>query len=587
MSYIKQNFVDKETALRAKHLQHMEEGIFANTEAIEANANIIAAISADVANERTERIESDAVISARMDAFTTLPNGSTLGDAELADIRVDAWGKTHTNAGTAVRSQVNELSNGMKVVGYRKVQYAVVDNAYLNAEGTPTAVDSSGGNSWHVVQYVRVFEGLTYYYTNLNVTGEAPHSAFYDANQNLVSVFKQEQGTNIPLTIPNGVAYVRFSTMAINNVLKFDIYENASVTDLLRFKNDVMSGELFTGANMTRDNYINSNGNEQHIAPSNGYWQITDYMPVDPNGAYSYSNLNVAGSAPHSAYYDVDKKLVSVFKQVQGENIPLEVPSNAAYVRFSIYYTAKGYNGFSLWNEFSIKHLEEKIEAVAFDNGFWSDYGICINGDSIETESAGRWSAMLKNRVPFKSYQNIAVGGTRIQGQINSDERIAKISSDTDILITAGGTNDWAQNIPLGSLDTLEDPNTFYGAVDLYIKKVLEKFPDMIVVMASNHFGCCPDRFTDSKDVASGIYNDIDVPIYRYAKAIKDVAEFNSVYYVPIFEECGINKHNYETYNLSEYNNNGDHVYLHPNNSGAEKMLDVYLRHLEMISKRM
>ena len=51
-----------------------------------------------------------AVLSSRMDGFTNLAEGSTTGDAELADIRVAADGTTYANAGTAVRTQVNNLN---------------------------------------------------------------------------------------------------------------------------------------------------------------------------------------------------------------------------------------------------------------------------------------------------------------------------------------------------------------------------------------------------------------------------------------------------------------------------------------------
>lgn len=59
-----------------------------------------------------------SVLEKRMDTFTSLPNGSTSGDAELIDIRVPATGfnngNTYPTAGDAVRGQVEYLLNILK-----------------------------------------------------------------------------------------------------------------------------------------------------------------------------------------------------------------------------------------------------------------------------------------------------------------------------------------------------------------------------------------------------------------------------------------------------------------------------------------
>lgn len=60
-----------------------------------------------------------SVLKSRMDTFTSLPDGSTAGDAELQDIRVGADGKTYDSAGTAVRSQfANAEENLVESISY-------------------------------------------------------------------------------------------------------------------------------------------------------------------------------------------------------------------------------------------------------------------------------------------------------------------------------------------------------------------------------------------------------------------------------------------------------------------------------------
>ena len=50
-----------------------------------------------------------ATANSRIDQLTKLPEGSTSGDAELADIRIGYDGISHSSAGQAVRNQITEL----------------------------------------------------------------------------------------------------------------------------------------------------------------------------------------------------------------------------------------------------------------------------------------------------------------------------------------------------------------------------------------------------------------------------------------------------------------------------------------------
>ena len=61
-----------------------------------------------IVQQQNQRI---AVLESRVSEITNLPEGSTAGDAELADIRIDAWGDMWPSAGDAVRGQVGILSD--------------------------------------------------------------------------------------------------------------------------------------------------------------------------------------------------------------------------------------------------------------------------------------------------------------------------------------------------------------------------------------------------------------------------------------------------------------------------------------------
>ena len=71
------------------------------------------------------------VLSARMDNFAKLPDGSTAGDAELMDLRIGANGKVYKSAGTAMRAQMLEKL-GKKELAH--IDYEI-GNVLINLNG--------------------------------------------------------------------------------------------------------------------------------------------------------------------------------------------------------------------------------------------------------------------------------------------------------------------------------------------------------------------------------------------------------------------------------------------------------------------
>ena len=84
-----------------------------------------------------QQTESISTLSARMDTFTHLTEGSTTGDAELADIRVGGNGITYSTAGDAVRAQYG-INNALATQANTKAtaNAAEIADTYNSIKGT-------------------------------------------------------------------------------------------------------------------------------------------------------------------------------------------------------------------------------------------------------------------------------------------------------------------------------------------------------------------------------------------------------------------------------------------------------------------
>lgn len=92
---------------------------------------INASVSVNTSNIQELSTES-TVLSARMDEFTKLEEGSTTGDAELIDGRIGSDGKTYDNIGGAIRGQVTDLKSDLSELG----KYSIVNLGYATNETT-------------------------------------------------------------------------------------------------------------------------------------------------------------------------------------------------------------------------------------------------------------------------------------------------------------------------------------------------------------------------------------------------------------------------------------------------------------------
>lgn len=106
-----------------------------------------------------------AVLSARMDEFASLPDGSTTGDAELADIRIGADGQTYPSAGDAVRGQVGDLKSAINdtvtvTVGKNLVNPNKLTHGMIQADGTVSAVGAY--NNYDTSDFIGIDANTSY-----------------------------------------------------------------------------------------------------------------------------------------------------------------------------------------------------------------------------------------------------------------------------------------------------------------------------------------------------------------------------------------------------------------------------------------
>lgn len=137
------------------------------------------------------------VLSNRMDTFTSLPSGSTTGDAELKDIRVGANGITYNTAGDAVRGQYKQLKD--KIM-YLETNVTVTDgerghrtNAVLDMSQpiyvsiTPTTTNTFNAFITHEETEVQ-------FLTALDITGGETYT--FEFNREIIDNVAKDYGIN-------------------------------------------------------------------------------------------------------------------------------------------------------------------------------------------------------------------------------------------------------------------------------------------------------------------------------------------------------------------------------------------------------
>ena len=171
---------------------------------------------------------------------------------------------------------------------------------------------------------------------------------------------------------------------------------------------------------------------------------------------------------------------------------------------------------------------------------------VAVLGDSI-TEGVGTSSidnryANVFEKLSNSKVLNYGISATRIARQKdlstpgNHDDfirRVDDIDSSAEIIVVFGGTNDFGHgDAPFGEFKD-DTPYTFYGAMHVLCKKLINKFPNsQIVFMTPLHR---LSELNTTNDWGLGCK-----PLKEYVRAIKEVCEYYSLPVLDLFATSGM-----------------------------------------------
>lgn len=453
---------------------------------------------------------------------------------------------------------------------------AEVTQGYYLEGGTPM---TSGG--WSISPFIEVEANQEYIYKNIKIS--IGHDFFYDKDQNMISSISyvdiEENANDLhKYTTPENCKYVRLSFNTRTPNLTNNIYlvrsdgfdyalegkktiinANMRIDNIIGFTKNKMTHNLLDVHKIVRNTYLTG----FNAVQANSSWSTTPIIRVKPNTKYALLNGdNCQIINPQHSFYG-NKYFTQIGAIESDEDGTFTTPEDCAYVQLSI-------------QNYSDKLVLQEVD----DNGryYYIPYGlesenqdilhspflgkkICVVGDS--TTEGGQWMLDVAQNLGMWLYVN-AIGSTTVAyndsmgsetTSMCTDTRISAIPEDADIIVFAGGLNDWsAAGIPLGTLEGEHTHDTFYGAYQLMLDKAFARCPNARFVLAELTYR------------HQGTANTQGATMMDYRNAVRAIAEKYCYPILPMYKNAGINAVNYTQFARDE----GDLV--HRNDLGNRRL---------------
>lgn len=353
--------------------------------------------------------------------------------------------------------------------------------------------------------------------------------------------------------------------------------------------NITLNGNTITSINATKEQYkafINTSlfeNGRKYVAvikfKNNSSTDITVYA-----NAFSYRFYGLIGKTQGLGVGKSETSVMPYTAQsdVRGFSI-YSTTENASYTADIYIYDVTDKDISNI--DFSVGGTKIKILKSDLEKPYFGKI-LCTYGDSITAQQT--WQDYVQRELGFSKYYNHGVGGRRLMAMA-TDECLAEITEDFDVMLVMGGTNDWAQDRTVGTetdINTDEQTftGTFYGGLNTLIKKLLVKYPTKRIVFMTqtpvkNSNG---EAFFNKKGSADGLKNSNGNTTRDFARATLNACGNNHVPCVDLNSLVGWNENN-----ISSFVKNENDTFFHPTSVGGKRIAECisgFLKSLQSIN---